>query len=31
MMKTQEGKRMAAERHEYMESFVAEFEKEWKG
>jgi HD superfamily phosphodiesterase len=31
MIKTAEGKKMAAERHEYMKSFVDRFEKEWKG
>lgn len=31
MIKTEEGKKIAKERHEYMKGFVEQFEKEWKG
>ena len=30
LMRTEAGRRMAAERHEYMEEFVARFLQEWE-
>lgn len=31
MMKTEEGKKLAKERHDYLKGFLDQFDKEWKG